>query len=427
MTDPQRDRWLEPGILSDPYAYMAALRTEEPVSFSPSLGAFMVTRYADVSHVLRSPEIFASQLDGKGSQQANFDPRFAAIYAEAGVPQLIPTLQSSDGPVHKRYRTMVDSTFNASTVRSLDSEVRGRVNSLIDQFIERGNVDIYADFCMQLPLYVICDLAGIPHDLTPHLRASANAMVRLVMPAHETADSVEALHRDQAAFQKAILEVIRDLRGRPDDAKLISRLIETPTADGSFLTDQEIMSLVTVLNVGGNETTTNGLGNMFHLCFTQPGREQELREDRALIDKFLEEALRVESPVACLPRRVTRDTEIDGVAIPEGSIVLANFASANRDENKFACPHQVELDRTGMRNHMAFGAGVHFCLGAILSRLEMSASMNIILDRMQNIRLDPAAVAPEREHKFAVRAFDTLPILFEKRDDGASEPVRAAQ
>jgi cytochrome P450 len=416
MTQPHvDDRWFDPDVLENPFDYLSTLRRDEPIYFSEALGAYVTTRYDDVAEVLRSPEVFASQLSGMGEAQANFSTAYAHIYEAAGVPPLLPTLQASDGAVHRRYRQMVDSTFTAATVRGLDDDIRRRVEALVDEFIEAERVDLYAEFCMKLPLHVICDLSGVPHELTSILRKSAAAMVRLVVPTNETPESLEQLHRDQAEFQRAILGVIREFRAHPDDTKLLSRLLTNPAKDGSHLTDQEVMALMTVLNVGGNETTTNGLGNMFHLCFSAEGREAELRADRARIERFVEEALRIESPVSCLPRRVTRDTELGGIRIAEGSIVMVSFASANRDEAEFKCPHAVDFDRENLKRHTAFGAGPHFCLGAALSRLEMNSSLNVILDRMENIRLDPNAPPPRHDPKLAVRAFDSLPIIFSKR------------
>jgi cytochrome P450 len=150
---------------------------------------------------------------------------------------------------------------------------------------------------------------------------------------------------------------------------------------------------------------------MFHLCFSQAGFEEKLRNEPKLIPKFVEEALRLESPVIMMLRTPTEDTEIDGVKLPKGSIIMVNYAAGNRDERKFACPENLDLERKGARSHLAFGAGVHYCLGSTLARTEMEIALNRVLLRMHDIRIDSAEPL-KHQHKVVVRSLHALPLSF---------------
>ena len=199
-------------------------------------------------------------------------------------------------------------------------------------------------------------------------------------------------------------------RRNPAD-NLLSRLVHLTPENGGPLTDRELISLAGTLNVGGNETTTNGLGNMFLRAFQEPDIQARLRRSPSQISAFAEESLRVESAVSAMPRWVVADTEIGGIPVAAGSRLFASYLSANHDERRFACPHAVDIDRKAVRNHLAFGAGPHYCLGAMLARLEMEVAMERVLARMDDIRLDPE-IPVRRQAKMIVRGVENLPILF---------------
>jgi cytochrome P450 len=204
-----------------------------------------------------------------------------------------------------------------------------------------------------------------------------------------------------------IQSFIEKYRAEPQD-NLLSRIIHTDPPDGVPLTVQELISIAGTLNVGGNETTTNGLGNMFFRAFSDPDGLRAARADPA---RFVDETLRLESAVSAMPRWVMSDAEIGGVRIPAGARLFVSFLAANNDERKFSCPHMLDPKRPAVRNHVAFGAGPHFCLGAPLARLEMRVALERVLDRLADIRLD-ATVEIRRQRKMIVRGIENLPILF---------------
>jgi cytochrome P450 len=253
----------------------------------------------------------------------------------------------------------------------------------------------------------MCDVIGLPREAAPLLKRGADTSPRLASSALESEESRRALNGERADMYVYIQSFIEKYRAAPQD-NLLSRIIHTDPPDGVPLTVRELISIAGTLNVGGNETTTNGLGNMFYRAFLDPEAQHAARADPG---RFVDETLRLESAVSAMPRWVMSDTEIDGVAIPAGARLFVSFLAANHDERKFACPHLLDAQRPAVRNHMAFGAGPHFCLGAPLARLEMQIALERVLDRLADVRLDPA-IPIRRQQKMIVRGIENLPILF---------------
>ena len=405
------DSFASPDILATPFDFLKTLRDEAPVFFSEALQAFVVTRQSDVQEVLQNPAVFTSfPLGASRATMAAFSADYRYIYEEKGTYPPLPTLVITDGDVHKRYRGTVDKAFSVSAVRDMEPGIVELVDTLLDEIVPAGRADFYAQFCLRLPSIVMCDVIGLPRDGAALLKRGADTSPRLVSAALETEESRQALNGERADMYVYIQTFIDQYRAKPVD-NLLSRLVHLVPDDGVPLTDQELISLAGTLNVGGNETTTNGLGNMFQLAFSDPTVQQRLRDDPAEIPRFVEESLRVESPVSAMPRWVGADTEIDGVQLPAGSRLFVSFLAANHDERRWACPHAVDLERKAIRNHLAFGAGPHYCLGAPLARLEMRVALERVLARMADIRFDPDVLL-RRQAKMIVRGVENLPIVF---------------
>jgi len=406
-----QDSFGDPATIECPFPFYQSLRDERPIFFSERLGAYVVTRYADIQKISIDQKLFSSMMSGSNEfGDLNYAPAFDKVYDELGVPPQVPTLVRTGGEQHRRYRRLVDRYFSAPAVNQLRPRLTEHVDGLIDAFIDRGHVDLHAEFCLKLPLEIMCSLLGLPASEAPRLAASADAQTRLVNGAMESEEDRLALHREQASFHRFLLDLFEKRRREPDDS-ILSALLNSPSAEGEAPDEGELCSLISLMNIGGNETATSGLGNMLYLCFSQPGLEQRLRDNPKLVGKFVEESLRLETPVVMMLRSPTEDTEIGGVALPKGSLILINYAAANRDERKFSCPEHLDLERKGMRDHLAFGAGVHYCLGSLLARAEMEIAMNRILARMHDIRID-SKLPLEHQHKVAVRTLNSLPVTF---------------
>jgi cytochrome P450 len=405
------DGFASPDVIDQPYEFYSDLRRDRPVFYSDAVSAFVVTRPEDVQTVLKQVDKFRSVpfYSEETGGNYNFAPEYDYLYDEAGVPRQIATLVISEGEKHKRYRDMVSSMFSISAVKRLSPNVTEVADLLIDRFIDRGEADLYAEFCQRLPLFVMCDLLGWPRENVELLQKSADALNRLTIGSFETHESRIALHMDQVEFHRLALAQLRRVRDEPDGS-VLSHIVHTLPADGKPIDEAEFCAMASILNIGGNETTVNGLGSLLYMLASEPERQALLREQRDLIPKFIEEALRVETPVPFVFRWVYEDMLLDGVQIPAGSTVMAGLASANRDDAAFPRPCEVDLTRKGIRNHFAFGNGVHYCLGAMLARLELQTGLERLLDRLQDIRIK--GVTLRRANKITVRALLSLPVTF---------------
>lgn len=416
------DKFASRETLQAPVAYFDQLRDEAPVFFSPSLGAFVVTRADLVDHILKTPEVFSSFPQGASANvSAAFAPQYQAIYEEMGTYPPMPTLVITDGEVHRRYRQVAEKFLSQTAMGRLDDVIRDIARELVANFPATGKVDLYAEFCLKLPQRVMCELMGLPHEVAPILKRGADTSPRLTSGSLETEETRLELHRQRAELHLLLQEYIQRFRDHPQD-NVLSHIVNTLPADGVPFTDQELISIGGALNVGGNETTVNGIGNMFFLALTLPGMLDRLRSNPKEITPFIEEALRLESPVMTLPRRVVADTALDGVDLPAGSRVFPLFAAANRDEREFACPHALDLARPRIRSHYAFSRGPHFCLGAPLARAEMKISMESILSMLENVRLDPD-LQISHQGKLVVKGVENLPILFDTVTTRPSEEL----
>lgn len=407
------DRFATASELSEPFRYFEELRSEAPVFYSDALEAYMVSTFDAVQRVLADPATFSSAPHATPNSMALHATEYRYIYDEMGALHPLPTLLVTDGVAHRRYRKALESTFSGAMVRGMEGSVRALADSLIETFIDDGRVDLNAEFCLKLPSYVICDLVGFPREAATQLKKWADTSGRLTGSSLESEEERVALHHDRAAMHLFFHGLIKRYRATPDQ-NLLSDLIHTVPENGVPLSDQELTSMLSTLNVGGNETTTGGLGTMFLTAARHPELEEVLRSDRAFLDRFIEEALRLDSPVAASPRWVTAETELSGVRLTKGSRLYVSMLSANLDGSKFALPKEVDVKRAGLRSHVAFGAGAHYCAGAALARLEMRVSMERVLARMQHVRVDPNIPVTHRG-KLIFRSLNALPIVFDKR------------
>ena len=414
---PIRDGFADPNIIDEPYDFLALLRREQPVFFSDALGAYVISRRADVHQVLQNPEVFKSvpSYSEESGGNYNFAPEYDYLYDDALVPRQVATLVITEGDKHQRYRSMVSTLFGISIVKKLTSNINDAACTLIDAFIGRGEADLHSEFCQQLPLMVMCDLLGWPRSNVDLLQRSASALGRLTAGGFESPETRIKLHQDQVEFHKYALTQLERVRLEPDGS-VLSHIVHTIPADGVPINDAEFCAMASILNIGGNETTVSGLGSMLYMLASDPDRQEALRQAPELIPKFIEEALRVETPVPFVFRWLYQDTTLDGVNIPIGSTVMVSLASANRDEESIEDPARVDMGRKGIRNHFSFGQGVHYCLGAMLARLELQIALEQILERTRNIRIVPGANL-RRENKITVRMLESLPVLFDKAEN----------
>jgi cytochrome P450 len=410
------DRFGSPSELCEPFDYLGELRRDAPVFYSEALQAYFVTRFDAVQKVLSDPGTFSSSPAASPVSMALHATEYLHIYEEAGACAPLPTLLLTDGAVHRRYRKAIEAAFSPAAVRRFEGSIRAIADSLIDTFIDKGRVDLNAEYCLKLPSLVVCDLVGMPRESADQLKIWADTSGRLTGSALESETERQRLHRDRAQMHLYFERLIERYRAEPGD-NLLSDLIRLMPEDGVAFDKRELVSILSTLNVGGNETTTGGLGNLFLATLREPQAQQTLRDEPATLDRFIEEALRLDSPVATTPRWVTMETTLLGVNLPKGSRIFISLLSANRDDGRFAGAAQLNPKRPGLRSHVAFGAGAHYCAGAMLARSEMKISMERVLARMEDLRIDSQSSPVRHRDKLIFRSLLALPITFRRRAD----------
>lgn len=350
---------------------------------------FIVYRHEDVQQMLRDNETFSS----------------AAVIAAFGPVLGERVMLGMDEPVHGRLRSLVSKAFSQKSLARWQDELVGRVaNSLIDNFAPNGKADLVKEFTFDYPSQIIAGLLGLPEQDYPQFqRWSISLLSWLMNPQRGLAAA--------AALCEYFAPILQARRAEPKD-DLISALAAAEI-DGQKLADEEIFSFLRLLLPAGVETTYRSLGSLLLALLSDPVQLDAIRADRSLLPQAIEEGVRWEPPLLTITRVATRDTELGGVAIPAGATVMPMLGSANRQEDRYPDPDRFDIHRQA-RAHLGWGHGVHVCLGMHLARLEMRTAINLLLDRLPNLRLDPDADDPHIRGQ-VFRSPTSLPVLFDPR------------
>ncbi len=407
---PDNINLLDPAVQEDWYPSYSKLQEQAPVCFMPDLNMYFVTKYSDVHYIVRHPEIFTNQGGVISTEPLVTDPEARAIYKEHGFDRMFPL--SLDPPHHRKYRKMIDSALSRNGVRKYEPYIHEVVSHLIDQWADKGQVEFISEFCDPLPRMVISTLLGFPVEDIPQLIVWSTAWVRVWEGELSKEDQLDVA-RKGVEFQNYIIEKVREKRANPQD-DLISELANASFEGERPLTDAEIISMIDHLFIGGNETTTFAIASGMWLLLSNPEQLAKVRADRSLIKNMVEEILRLESPTQGMPKITTEDVELSGVAIPKGSIVHVRYAAANRDPDKFECPHAMDVTRKSAGSHMAFSQSIHSCPGATLSRVEIAIAFEHLLDRLDDLEFTPGENDFTHLPGFVLRALKTLSINFKQ-------------
>ena len=412
--------FLDADLQNCPYHAYSLLHAEAPVWQDPSTGMFVVTKFDNLRDLLLNTTDFNnSARSGQGGSREALDAerekRMLELYKTKGwVPA--PTLAGRDDPNHKQMRAMFNEAFRPKKIEAMDPFVEATANKLIDAFIDDGHCDWMRQMAVPLPLIVIGRQVGVPEEDIWQIKEWTDAWVqRLGMMQTEEEErwsvemEIEAQHYFQPIFER--------LRKEPDDT-LLSELVNRVIPEwGRPLNDNELHAeMMADTFVGGSETTTNAIAYGVKLLIENPHVWEQLKADPdAHMRTFCEEVLRLESPVQGLFRWASNDFEIEGVTIPAGSMVNVRYAAANRDAGEFVCPEKLDLDREKPGRHLAFGSGIHHCLGAPLARREMYWSFRALVDKIDNLRFAPGKNDFRQVPNFALRALKELHIEFDAK------------
>jgi cytochrome P450 len=394
---------LAPEQRENPFDLLALARREQPVFYAPELDLWVVTRHDDVLAVLKDHRAFSSTGALK-SAAAPFPPEIAQVLAEgeAGMPYIIEI----DPPLHDRIRGLVTKAFTPRRVAALEPAIREIVAELLDDLPRAGEEDIVERFAWPLPLRVLGRLLGLPVDDLPQLHRWGNDWM-LVQQEGALQQRLEHA-RGTVALQRYFLDAVEARERTPSD-DLIGALVAARSEIEPPLTNVEIAGLPLDLMVAGHVTVTRAIGSTLDLLFRHPSLREHLL-DPVLRPAAIEEVLRLESPAQGLFRTTLRDVEVGGVTIPAGARVMAHFASANRDACVFGEPDAYRPEREDLLRHIAFGKGIHFCIGAPLARLELGIALPALLERLPDLRRGSEAAV--REPLFFARGFAKLVVAW---------------
>ncbi len=414
--------FLDQGLQNCPYHAYQKLRDEAPVWQDPTTGFYVVSRFEDLRGLLLDPARFVNSMRSGQNTRDRLDSeradRMLNLYKEKGwVPA--PTLAGRDDPEHKQMRAMFNEAFRPKKIKAMDPLVRDTAYRLIDAFIDRGSCDWVKEFAVPLPLIVIGHQMGVPEEDIWKIKAWTDAWVQrlgLMQTEEEERWSVEMEIEAQHYFQPKF----EALRKEPDDS-LLSEMVNRVIPEwGRPLNDNELHAeMMADTFVGGSETTTNAIAYGMKLLVEQPEVWAQLKSDpEQYLRTFCEEVLRLEGPVQGLFRMAAEDIELHGVTIPKGSMINVRYAAANRDEREFECPEQLDLTREKPGKHLAFGSGIHHCIGAPLARRELYWSFRALVDRIDDMNFEAGANTFEQAPSFSLRALKDLHINFTALPEG---------
>ncbi len=371
----------DPAFIADPYPVYAHLREHAPVLYDEATDHYLVSRYEDVSALLRDRRFgrtylhVASHADmGRPDPPAWHEPFWRLI--NAGILDMEP-------PDHTRVRRLVSKAFTPRYVEGLRPRVRAIMDELVDRVAGAGEFDLLRELAEPLPVTVIAEMLGVPPS-DRHLLRPWSADICKMYELNPTIEMQRDAVRASVEFSEYLRALARERRRRPGE-DLISQLA-LAVDEGERLTEDELVGTCVLLLNAGHEATVNATGIAWWALFRNPDALRRLREDRSLLPTAIEELLRFDTPAPMFERWVLEDFELHGVRIPRGAELGLLFASANRDPAAFDRPDELDLARDP-NPHLTFGAGIHFCLGAPLGRQELQVSFGTILERLPNLEL----------------------------------------
>lgn len=371
----------------DPYSVYARLRSEQPVIGVKGWmdASHIITRYDDVIAGLKDADTFSARGNSRG---------IGIVIGR--------TILEMEGAEHVRHRRIVTPAFSPRTLRAeVEKQIHVITNELIDQFVDDGRADLVPQFTFTFPLRVLARVMGIPISDFEEFHHWALDLI-----------SIATDPEKGFAASQSIVDYLRPiladrLRDPKDD--LLTTLINAEV-DGDRLTEDEVLSFLRLLLPAGAETTYRLTGSILYALLTHPEQRAEVEADPTKLTDAIEETLRWESPVQIVSREATRDVDMHGYTIPAGELAIFSVGSANRDERHFPDPDRFDIHRANKSDHIAFGFGEHFCLGSHLARMEAQIAVSTLLERLPNLRLDPAESCGVVGVAF--RSPDQVPVLF---------------
>lgn len=391
---------LDPEVLANPYPLYHRLRREDPVHWDPYLHAWVVTRYADVLTVFQR---FSAQRTPTAEQLTALGLTSLAPLAQVMVRQML----FLDPPAHVRVRALASQAFTPRRVERLRSHIQDITHSLLDAVQDKGQMEVIADLARPLPAIVTAELLGVPSSDWQQLTAWSADFAQVLGNFQHNPERAPQVLRSLGEMTAYFHAAVAQQRVHPREG-LIGALL-TAEVDGDRLSDEEVVANTIVTMVGGQETTTNLIGNGVLTLLRHPEQLERLREDLSLLPLAVEELLRYESPSQHTARLAPEEVVLGGKLIGKRQAVIAVMGAANRDPERFAEPDRLDLGRQDNR-HVAFAWAAHFCFGAPLARIEGQVALEAVLRRMPGLRL--AGGPLQWRENLGLRGLTALPVQF---------------
>lgn len=370
---------LDPSVLANPYPLFHRLRREDPVHWDPFLHAWVVTRYADVLEVLHT---FAADRTPTPEQLASMGLAQLAPLAQLMVKQML----FMDASAHTRLRGLASQAFTPARIEALRSHIQEIVSDLLDAVQHRGSMDVIADLAEPLPAIVTAEMLGLPVDDRHRLKVWSANFAEMLGNFQHNPDHVHRMLRTVEEMTAYFRAAVQEIKRHPREGLIHSLL--TAEMNGDRLSEEEVVANSIITMVGGQETTTNLIGNGVLTLLRHPEQMEKLRSDPSLTTSAVEEMLRFESPSQHTARLAPSDRMLGGKQIRKRQAVIAVMAAANRDPERFPDPDRFDITRADNR-HVAFGHAAHFCFGAPLARMEGQIAFAALVQRFGNILLSP--------------------------------------
>jgi len=391
---------LDPEVLADPYPLYHRLRTEDPVHWDPYLHTWVVTRYKDVITVLMT---FSADRTPTPEHLDRIGLKHISPIAQVMVKQML----FLDPPAHTRLRSLAAYAFTPAKVERLRSHIQEIVNHLLDAVQHKSGMDVIADLADPLPCTVTAEMLGVPVADRMQLKAWSADFAEMLGNFQHNPDRVPRVLRTVQDMTAYFRQKVREMRDHPRDGLIHSLM--TAEVDGDRLTEEEVVANTIVTMVGGQETTTNLIGNGVLSLLRNPDQLQKLRGNLSLIPSAVEELLRYESPSQHTGRIAPKDVEMGDKTIRQGQAVMAVMAAGNRDPERFPDPDRLDIERTDNR-HLAFGWAAHFCFGATLARIEGQVAFEAVVRRFPTLALLPGPLTWRTN--LGLRGLEALPVTF---------------
>jgi len=403
---------LDPAVLANPYPLFHRLRQEDPVHWDPFLHAWVVTRYADVLEVLHS---FAADRTPTPEQLASMGLAQLAPLAQLMVKQML----FMDASAHTRLRGLASQAFTPARIETLRSHIQEIVERLLDAVQDRGSMDVIADLAEPLPAIVTAEMLGLPVEDRHRLKAWSANFAEMLGNFQHNPDHAQRMLQTVEEMTAYFRDAVREIKQHPREGLIHSLL--TAQIDGDRLTEEEVVANTIITMVGGQETTTNLMGNGMLTLLRHPEQMERLRGDLSLMGSAVEEMLRFESPSQHTARLAPSDRQLGSKLIRKRQAVIAVMAAANRDPERFPEPDRFDIARTDNR-HLAFGYAAHFCFGAPLARMEGQVAFAALLRRFENIQLAPQDLVWRTN--LGLRGLNSLKVTFDVPTSTPSHPAR---